>query len=92
MKTKRSGVNIESKDAKKLKTQKLSQEQESVSKLTQEQVTDMISIETDVLNIEPLQAKYSVVGWNFILMHLMFHGSFSELEISQVFAEILKML
>ncbi|MCO6517255.1 MAG: hypothetical protein J6586_12340, partial [Snodgrassella sp.] len=63
MKTKRTGVSLESKEAKKLKTQKSSQEEEGPSKLTEEQVTNMLFIETDVLNIEPLQAKYPVVGW-----------------------------
>ena len=57
MKTKRSGVSLESKDAKKLKTQESSKAKEGPSKLTEEQVTNMLFIETDVLNIEPLQKK-----------------------------------
>lgn len=36
---------------------------EGVRKLTEEQVTNMVFIETDVLNVEPLQSKYPVVGW-----------------------------
>lgn len=62
-KAKRTGVSLESNEAKKLKTQKSSQAEEGPSKLTEEQVTNMLFIETDVLNIEPLQAKYPVVGW-----------------------------
>lgn len=54
MKSKRSGVSLEPKDAKKLKTRELSQAKEGVSKLTEEQVTNMVFIETDVLNVEPL--------------------------------------
>ena len=56
-------MSLESKEAKKLKTQELSQAKEGVSNLTEEQVTNMVFIETDVLNIEPLQTRYPVVGW-----------------------------
>ena len=63
MMSKRSGVSLEPKDAKKLKTQDESQAKEGVRKLTEEQLTNMVFIETDVLNVEPLQARYPVVGW-----------------------------
>ena len=53
-KPKRSGKTLESKEVKKSKV---------AEKLTEEQVSGMIFIETDVLNVEPLQSKYPVVGW-----------------------------
>jgi hypothetical protein len=60
---KRSGVNIELKDDKRSKTQESSQAQEEDDKLTAEQFSGMIYIESDVLDVDPLQSKHPVIGW-----------------------------
>ena len=89
---KRSGTTIESKAAKKPKIKESFQAKEDDDKLIEEQFVGMIYIEPEVLDVEPLQTKHPITGWEIYSDDFGDAWKIIELEVSQASTQILKTL